>query len=92
MPDLILTNMDGLVGNMKVKGSCSYCDHEMVHFCIQRTVRMEHSKLISLDLLRADFDLFRGLLGRMPCNKALKGRGAQESWLILKDHLCKTQE
>ncbi|KFO15066.1 hypothetical protein N312_07407, partial [Balearica regulorum gibbericeps] len=41
---------------------------------------------------RADFGLFRDLLGRVPWDKALKGRGAQESWLRFKDHLLQAQE
>ncbi|KFQ76045.1 hypothetical protein N337_12204, partial [Phoenicopterus ruber ruber] len=46
----------------------------------------------SLDFRRADFGLFRDLLGRVPWDKALEGRGAQESWLIFKDHLLQAQE
>ncbi|KAK4831507.1 hypothetical protein QYF61_018091 [Mycteria americana] len=41
---------------------------------------------------RADFGLFRDLLDRVPQDKALDGRGAQESWLIFKDHLLQAQE
>lgn len=33
----------------------------------------------------------RDLLGRVPWDKALEGRGAQDSWLILKDRLLQTQ-
>ncbi|KFQ04942.1 hypothetical protein N329_07333, partial [Haliaeetus albicilla] len=51
-----------------------------------------HSKLTTLDFRRADFGLFRDLLGRVPWDKALEGRGAQESWLIFKDHLLQAQE
>ncbi|KFO06993.1 hypothetical protein N312_02671, partial [Balearica regulorum gibbericeps] len=41
---------------------------------------------------RADFSLFRDLLGRMPWDKVLEGRGAQDSWLIFKGHLLQAQE
>ncbi|KFM11475.1 hypothetical protein AS27_04032, partial [Aptenodytes forsteri] len=41
---------------------------------------------------RADFGLFRDLLGRVPWAKALEGRGAQESWVIFRDHLLQAQE
>ncbi|KFW61557.1 hypothetical protein AS28_01374, partial [Pygoscelis adeliae] len=51
-----------------------------------------HSKLATLDFRRADFGLFRHLLGRVPWDKALEGRGAQESWVIFKDHLLQAQE
>ncbi|KFQ79023.1 hypothetical protein N337_02880, partial [Phoenicopterus ruber ruber] len=41
---------------------------------------------------REDFGLFRDLLGRVPWDKALEGRGAQESCLILKDHLLQAPQ
>ncbi|KFV20591.1 hypothetical protein N340_07832, partial [Tauraco erythrolophus] len=46
----------------------------------------------TLDFRRADFGLFRDLLARVQWDKALEGRGAQESWLIFKDHLLQAQE
>ncbi|GAB0204485.1 hypothetical protein GRJ2_002914100 [Grus japonensis] len=92
MLDLILTNKEGLVGDVKLKGSLGCSDHEMVEFRILRAVRRVHSKLTILDFRRADFGLFRDLLGRIPWDKALEGRGAQESWLIFKGHLLQAQE
>ncbi|PKU42677.1 rna-directed dna polymerase from mobile element jockey-like [Limosa lapponica baueri] len=90
--DLVLTNKEGLVGNMKLKGSFGYSDHEMIDFKILRAARRTHSKLTTLDFRRAYFHLFRDLLGRVPWDKALEGRGAQESQLIFKDHLLQAQE
>ncbi|KFV03790.1 hypothetical protein N340_13356, partial [Tauraco erythrolophus] len=46
----------------------------------------------TLDFRRADFGLFRELLIRVQRDEALEGRGAQESWLIFKDHLLQAQE
>ncbi|KFV19528.1 hypothetical protein N340_02998, partial [Tauraco erythrolophus] len=46
----------------------------------------------TLDFRRADFGLFRDLLARVQWDKALEGRGAQESSLIFKDHLLQAQE
>ncbi|KFW61745.1 hypothetical protein AS28_00352, partial [Pygoscelis adeliae] len=51
-----------------------------------------HSELTTLDFRRADFGLFRDLLGRVPWDKAPEGRGAQESWVMFKDHLLQAQE
>ena len=45
-----------------------------------------------MDFRRANFGLFRHVLGRGPWDTALEGRGAQESWLIFKDHLLQAQE
>ncbi|GAB0208696.1 mitochondrial enolase superfamily member 1 [Grus japonensis] len=92
MLDLLLTNKEGLVGDVKLKGSLGCSDHEMVEFRILRTARRAHSKLATLDFRRADFGLFRDLLGRIPWDKALEGRGAQDSWLIFKGHLLQAQE
>ncbi|GAB0193807.1 hypothetical protein GRJ2_001846000 [Grus japonensis] len=92
MLELVLTNKEGLVGNVNLKGSLGCSDHEMVEFKILRAARRVDSKLTTLDLRRADFGLFRDLLGRVPWYKALEGRGAQDSWLVFKDHLIPAQE
>ncbi|GAB0177064.1 voltage-dependent L-type calcium channel subunit alpha-1C [Grus japonensis] len=92
MLDLILTNKKGLVGDVKLKGSLGCSDHEMVEFKILRAARRAHSELTTLDFRRADSGLFRDLLGRIPWDKALEGRGAQDSWLIFKHHLLQAQE
>ncbi|GAB0206060.1 hypothetical protein GRJ2_003071600 [Grus japonensis] len=91
MLDLILTNKESLVGDVKLKGSLGGSDQEMVEFRILRAARRACSKLTTLDFSRADFGLFRDLLGRIPWDKALEGRGAQDSWLVLKGHLLQAQ-
>jgi len=63
-----------------------------VEFKILKAGRRVHSKLTTLEFGRADFGLFRDLLGRVPWDKALEGRGAQERWLIFKDHLLQAQQ
>ncbi|GAB0185725.1 hypothetical protein GRJ2_001037800 [Grus japonensis] len=65
MLDLILTNKEGLVGDVKLKGSLGCSDYEMVEFKILRAARRAHRKLTTLDFSRADFGLFRDLLGRI---------------------------
>ncbi|GAB0197130.1 hypothetical protein GRJ2_002178300 [Grus japonensis] len=49
MLDLILTNKEGLVGDVKLKGSLGCSDHEMVEFGILRAARRARSKLTILD-------------------------------------------
>ncbi|GAB0185376.1 hypothetical protein GRJ2_001002900 [Grus japonensis] len=92
MLDLVLTNKEGLVGNGKLKGSLACSDHKMVEFKILRAACRTHSKLTTLDFRRTDFGLFRDLLGRVPWDKALEGRGTQDSWLVFKGHLLRAQE
>jgi len=62
MLDLVLTNKEGLVGNVKLKVSLGCSDHEMVEFKILRATRRVHSKVTIVDFRRADFDIFRDLL------------------------------
>ncbi|GAB0204697.1 mitochondrial enolase superfamily member 1 [Grus japonensis] len=64
----------------------------MVEFRILRAEKRVRSKLTTLGFRRADSGLFRDLLGRIPWDKALEGRGAQDSWLIFKGHLLQAQE
>ncbi|GAB0186361.1 hypothetical protein GRJ2_001101400 [Grus japonensis] len=92
MLDLVLTNKEGLVGNVKLKGNLGCSDHEVVEFKILRAARRAHSKLTTLDFRRADSGLFRDLLGRVPWDRALEGRGVQKSWLVFEDHLLQAQE
>jgi len=92
MVDLVLTNREGLVGNVKLKGSLGCSDNEMVEFRLLRAARTAHSKLTTVDFWRGAFSLFGELLGRVPWGKALEGRGAQESWLLFKDHLLQARE
>ena len=56
-----------------------------MQFRILRSVRREH-QLTTLDFGRADFGLFRYLLGRVPWDRVMEGRWVQESWVIFKDH------
>ena len=64
------------MGNVKLQGSLGCSDHEIVEFKILRAERRAHSKLTILDFRRADFG---NLLCRVPWDKALEGRGVQES-------------
>ena len=78
MLDLVLTNEEGLMSNMKFKGSVGCSDQEMVEFKTLRVSKRALSKLVALDFRRADFELFRELLGRVTWEKVLGGRAAQE--------------
>jgi len=70
MLDLVLTNKERLVGNVKLKGSLGCSDHKMVEFKTLRAARQVCSKLSTLDFRRADFGLLRDLLGRTLWDKA----------------------
>jgi len=67
------------VGNVQLKGSLGCSHHEMVEFKILSAACRAHSKLTTLDFRREDFGFCRDLLGRVPWDKALEGKGSQES-------------
>lgn len=54
---------------------------------ILRKAGKVHRKLTTLAFRRAAFGLLRDLPHTVSWDKALEGRGTQESWLVLKDHL-----
>ncbi|KAF4790119.1 hypothetical protein TURU_144241 [Turdus rufiventris] len=51
---LLLTKREGLVTNVKLRGSLDCGDHEMMKFKIIRAASMAVSKLPTLDFRRAD--------------------------------------
>lgn len=68
------------MGNVKLKGSLGCSDHDVVELKILKAVRRVHSKLVTLDLRRADFGLLRDLLGKVPWLKPSRdGWGTQWS-------------
>ena len=44
-----------------------------------------------MNFKRADFDLFRTLVARVPWESLLKGKGVQEAWMFLEMEILKTQ-
>ncbi|KAJ7413722.1 dtw domain-containing protein 2 [Pitangus sulphuratus] len=70
--DLVLTDKERLVGNVKPKGSLGRSNHEIVEFDTLRGVKRVHSKLTTLGFTRANFGLLRDLLGRAPEKKTWK--------------------
>ena len=90
--DLILTNKEGLVEDVKAGGRLSCSDHEMVEFRILRGGSRAISRIKTSNLTRADFALFKELLGAIPWARALEGRGVQEYWLLFKHPFLHAQE
>ena len=78
MLDLVLSNKEGLVGNVKLEGSLGCSDHEMVQFRMLSAARREHSRLTTLDFRRADFGFLGHLLCGVPWDRALQERGSKE--------------
>jgi len=68
---------------VKAGGSLGCSDHEMVEFRILYGGSRAISRITALDFRRANFGLFKDLLGGIPWVRALEGRGIQESWFLL---------
>jgi len=64
---------------VKVGGRLGCSDHEMVKFRILREGSMVISRIKTLDLRRANFGLFKELLGGIPWARALEGRGSKSA-------------
>jgi len=50
------------------------------------------SRIKTLDLRRANFGLFKELLGGIPWTRTLESRGVQECWSLFKHHFLHAQE
>jgi len=71
--DLVLSNKEGLVEDVKAGGSLSCSDHEMVNFRILCRGSRAIRKIKTLDFRRANFGLFKELLGGIPWVRAPEG-------------------
>jgi len=90
--DLVLTNKEGLVENVKAGGSLGSSDHEMVNFRILHGRNRAISRITALEFRRAIFGLFKELLGGILWARALEGKGVQESWSLCKHHFLHAQD
>jgi len=64
--DLVLTNKEGLAEDMKAGGRLGCSDPEMVEFRILHGGSRAISRIKTLDFRRANFGLFKELLGETP--------------------------
>lgn len=62
LQDLLLTEKEELIGDVKVKGSHGCSHHKMVEFKILRDVSKVNSRITALDFRRKTFGLFKDLL------------------------------
>jgi len=90
--DPVLTKKEGLVEDVKVGGSLSCSDHEMVEFRILHGGSRVISRIKTLDFRRANFGLFKDLLGGILWVRAFEGRGVQECWSLFKRHFLRGQD
>jgi len=82
--DLMFTNREKLVENVKIRSCLEQSDHKMVEFPILGKVRSGGRKTAAFDFWRADIELSSTQVVRLPRDSVLKGKGVQEGWLLLK--------
>lgn len=90
--DLLFVNREGLLGDVKVGGHLGHSDHEMLDFLILVEPRWGVSRTATLDFWRADFNLFRTMVERVPLELVLESVGAQEGWEYFNKVILKVQE
>ena len=71
------------MGDEKAANCLGQRDHEIVELSVLGNGRRVTSKTATLNFQRADFDLFRMLVARVPWESLLKGKGFQEAWTLL---------
>lgn len=91
--DMVFINKEELVMDVKIKGSLGCSDQEIVEFGILRGGNRAKNRNTAWDFRKADFNLFRDLLGIIShVIHPWRERVVQDSWMIFKDHLLKAQE
>ena len=78
--DLLFVNREGLVGNVKAGGRLGHSDHKMLDFSILVEPQSGVSRTATLDFWRAQFNLFRTMVERVPWEVVLESVGAQFRW------------
>ena len=90
--DLLFTNREGLVGDVKAGDCFGQSGHGIVEFSILDDVRRVTNKTSILNFKKVDFDQFKTLVARVPWELLLKGKAVQEAWMLLKMEILKAQE
>ena len=67
-------------------------DHAIIEFMLQRDKRQAKSKIRTLNFRKADFQLFRELVNKIPWETGLMGKGTEQSWQIFKEAFFRVQE
>lgn len=77
---------------MTVRGHLGHSRHEIIEFLILGEVRREASRTAALDVQRADFGLFSGLVKRVPLEPVLRDKGVWEDSMCFKKEVLKAPE
>lgn len=70
----MLTNVNELMGDIKIGGCLGCSDHAMVKFMLQMDVIQEKSEFRKLNFRKAKFQVFRELVNRTFWDTVLMGK------------------
>ena len=73
--DLVLTNAEESIREVKIGGSLGCSDHALVEFVILKNAGLAKSRARTLCFRRANFRLLKELLSGIPWETVLKGTG-----------------
>lgn len=82
--DLVLTNTEELIKEVKTEGSLDCSDHALVVFVISGNSGLAKSKVRTMNFERANFQLFKYLVDENTWETALRNTGNEKSWQILR--------
>ncbi|KAJ7418346.1 hypothetical protein BTVI_29644 [Pitangus sulphuratus] len=78
--------------DVKIGGSLGCSDHALVKFAVLRNMGQVKNKVRPLNLRKANFQLFKDIVNRIPWETALRDKVTEQSWQIFKDVFQRAQE
>jgi len=89
---LLLTSTDELIREVTIGGSPGCCDHALVQLTMLRGMGQVKTKARTLNVRRANFQLFKELVDGIPWETAFRDKGAEENWQLFKDVFRRLEE
>lgn len=83
--DLMVINVSKLILNIKTGESLGCSDHALVRVCSPERYRPGKEKVMPLNFRRANFQLFRETVNRIPWEASLRDKGVEQSWQICRE-------
>ena len=87
--DLVLTNAEESIREVKIGGSLGCSDHAFVEFVIVKKTGLAKSSARTLCFRRANFRLFKELMSGIPWETVFKGMGTGKNWQLFKGNLLR---
>ncbi|XP_059824114.1 uncharacterized protein LOC132393193 [Hypanus sabinus] len=92
IPECVLSNEEGLVSNLVVRGPLGKSDHNMVEFFIKMESNRVNSETKVLNLKKGNFEGMRCELAKIDWQMILKGLTVDMQWQAFKDRMDELQQ